>query len=142
MQGLGSEQFEPVFLEILLVDPAHNHLVLSLCVLELEGIIGRQNHIFFINQHSAEKSRPFHYFIFGLSEYNLERVFVDGVFAHDDKHFKGPRELLSVTHEVRTVFFKMLVEGIKDSLEMQGLIVIILSDVLNLTKHTFSLMKS
>jgi hypothetical protein len=45
----------------------------------------------------------------------MERIFINGVFAHRDEYLEHPRELFSVTGIERTIFLQMLIETIEHS---------------------------
>ncbi len=90
---------------------------------------------------TAEGTTPLYHFLLCLKEDDVEGVLSDRVFAHGGEHLKGPRELLSITHVEWPIFLKMLVEGIKDSLEMYDFIGVGVG-ILSKEILTLSLMKS
>jgi hypothetical protein len=67
---------------------------------------------------AAQLRRPLQYLILGLPEDYLKRLLIDGVFNHGDEHLEYPRKLLTIPMVERSVFLKMLVEGIKNGSEV------------------------
>jgi len=88
-------------------------------------------YLLIIHMKSAEQCSPLNKLVFCLSENYLKRLFINRVLTHGDEHLEGPRKLLSISHIIRSVLFKMLVESIKDSLEMHNFVIVIVAAFLN-----------
>ena len=75
-----------------------------------------------LNDDATEGTAPLYHFLLGLEEDDVEGVLSDGVLTHRSEHLKGPRELLPISHVEWPVLLEMLIEGIKDGLEMHDFI--------------------
>ena len=94
-----------------------------------------------VDDDAAEGTAPLDHLLLGLQEDDVQGVLSDRVLAHGGEHLEGPGELLPVPHVEWPVLLEVLVEGIKDSLEVNDFIGVGVG-ILNRQFLTLSLMKS